>query len=148
VARVGTTSSSLGRQWRGGGLCERRSKWAREGAWWPFYSQGTWRTVRAFTAKGDPASMRWYGGRTPADARGTGGANGWRLKGCGERGFRAASVRARLGEGAGASGRSGEARKRAHGSARVPLDVAFRCRLFRFTLVRLHLSQNFSTKVH
>jgi hypothetical protein len=37
---------------------------------------------------------------------------------------------------------------RARGSARVPLDVAFRCRLFLFTLVRLHLSQNFATKVH
>jgi hypothetical protein len=54
------------------------------------------------------------------------------------------------------SGRSGrgpedevvERGARARGSTRVPLDVAFRRRLFRFTLVRLHLSQNLSTKVH
>jgi hypothetical protein len=83
---------------------------------------------------------------------------GRRLKGCGVGQARDSS---RLGECAawgrrdtlGRSGRGSEGEVvkrsvRARGSTRVPLDVAFRRRLFRFTLVRLHLSQNLSTKVH
>jgi hypothetical protein len=124
-----------------------------------FIARGQGERVVPSPRRETPAPMRWYGSRTPADARGTGRARMARwLKGCGAGRVGASS---RLGACAawgrrGTSGRSGRGPEadmagrsaRARGSARVPLDVTFRLRLFRFTLVRLQLSQNFSTKVH